>query len=144
MNKFPWDRGWQPEPLSPALYPLEHRMAADGLIPHDHPIWKQTELAELDLDETAEDLDGGEWDELDDDAWDDDEDDDEDEDDITGAATCECAVCHLRFTSVGPFDRHRRHGRCLTADELRELGLEPNKHGLWRRPRPADSLPTQP
>lgn len=63
-----------------------------------------------------------------------------------------CAVCHLTFTSAGPFEEHRTGDthprdpakdtrRCRTPDELRERGMEPNDKGWWRRPRPADTLP---
>jgi hypothetical protein len=53
----------------------------------------------------------------------------------TGERTCHCSACHLTFTSVGPFDAHRR-GRCLSEAELRAKGYEPNEHGHWRKPAP--------
>lgn len=57
-----------------------------------------------------------------------------------------CRTCGLNFTSVTGFDAHRvgqyeRPGvpgsntrRCLTGDELREKGYEPDDQGRWRRP----------
>jgi hypothetical protein len=57
-----------------------------------------------------------------------------------GFDICHCASCHLTFTSIRPFDRHRVQGRCRTEDELRAKGLEPNENGQWRRPMPSDAL----
>lgn len=57
-----------------------------------------------------------------------------------GERLCHCAVCHLTFTSEGPFDAHRtgpmsaRH--CLSEAELRAKGYEPNSRGHWRKPAP--------
>lgn len=60
-----------------------------------------------------------------------------------GENLCHCSVCHLTFLSVNGFDRHhnRREGRCRTPDELTALGMEPNELGLWRKPRPPETLP---
>lgn len=30
-----------------------------------------------------------------------------------GLAKCHCASCHLLFSSLSSFDRHRRAGKCL-------------------------------
>lgn len=71
-----------------------------------------------------------------------------------GLKVCHCMSCHLGFTSINSFDQHRTgridpHDpekdtrRCRTEDELRAAGLEPNENGLWRKPRPADSLPSR-
>lgn len=61
-----------------------------------------------------------------------------------GANYCHCATCHLTFRSVRGFDRHRvalpgrrvtgSMARCLTEDELRRRGFEPDDEGIWRRP----------
>jgi hypothetical protein len=53
---------------------------------------------------------------------------------------CQCAACGLRFKSTNAFTKHRvgsyaDGGRmCLTADELRAKGFEPDLNGLWRKP----------
>lgn len=63
----------------------------------------------------------------------------------TGTGICHCRTCHLTFTSIGPFDEHRTGAadsrRCMTRDELRERGMEPNVNGQWRKPRPEESMP---
>lgn len=67
----------------------------------------------------------------------------------TGERICHCSRCHLTFTSVGPFDAHQRWNyqteparvKCLTPDELRDKGYEPNENDQWRKPRPIDTLP---
>lgn len=50
---------------------------------------------------------------------------------------CWCQACGLVFTGVAGFDAHRtgpwEARRCLTTDELREKGYEPNEHGRWGR-----------
>lgn len=58
-----------------------------------------------------------------------------------GHAICHCGACHMTFTSVGPFDKHRFRGRCRTADEMQKLGYEPNEREQWRKPRPEESIP---
>jgi hypothetical protein len=40
-----------------------------------------------------------------------------------------CSVCHRTFSGVGPFDQHRRDGRCI---DPATLGMAPNGHGVWR------------
>lgn len=53
-----------------------------------------------------------------------------------------CVKCGLDFKSVASFDEHRVFGekenwqtrRCLTEQELRDIGMQPNKLGRWRRP----------
>jgi len=30
----------------------------------------------------------------------------------TGLSQCHCTACHRHFSSLGPFDMHRRDGRC--------------------------------
>jgi hypothetical protein len=57
-----------------------------------------------------------------------------------GTNLCHCSGCGLDFKSVSAFDSHRtgRHGperRCLTEQELRDKGFEPNDKGFWRKPR---------
>lgn len=58
-----------------------------------------------------------------------------------------CGQCGVTFNSVGAFDAHRtgafevRDGkgkvvkaktrRCLTEQEMRDRGMEPNEHGRW-------------
>jgi hypothetical protein len=59
-----------------------------------------------------------------------------------GFKICHCSLCHLTFTAVGGFDFHRTgpaaDRRCRTQAELTEKGYEPNSHGQWRKPAPAD------
>jgi hypothetical protein len=150
MSRFPWQRGWRPTLLDARLYPVAARLATEGRIPLDHPVWRQTvrstaaydaevnqpddvpalrrQLGERLPDDTPT-LSGGaggscscgtRW---------------------TGLNVAHCAVCHLTFFSVNGFDEHRIGGRCRTEAELSERGLEPNDKGWWRRPRPIDSLP---
>ena len=61
-----------------------------------------------------------------------------------GDRVCHCSSCHLSFTSVGPFDAHRAapgdDRRCMTGDELRAKGYEPNTNGHWRKPAPEGSF----
>ena len=58
-----------------------------------------------------------------------------------GRSLCHCTVCHLTFTSIGPFDDHRTGShthdtrRCRTQEEIRARGYEPNHLGYWRKPR---------
>lgn len=63
----------------------------------------------------------------------------------TGERVCHCGVCHLTFTSVGPFDFHqtitRKRVRCMSEQQLRAKGYEPNDNGHWRKPRPEDTIP---
>ncbi len=65
----------------------------------------------------------------------------------TGLSVCHCAACHLTFTAVGSFDEHRTGPtdtrRCMTRDELRRRGMEPNANGHWRHPRPEESKPLE-
>jgi hypothetical protein len=58
-----------------------------------------------------------------------------------GTRTEHCTVCHQTFTSRNSGDRHRvgHHGvlagdnrrRCLTVDEMTELGMRRNPLGRW-------------
>jgi len=70
----------------------------------------------------------------------------------TTLAHCSSDGCHRTFGGIHGFDFHRigridPHDpeldtrRCRTADELRDAGYEPNARGVWRKPRPADTLP---
>lgn len=56
----------------------------------------------------------------------------------TGVLICHCATCHLTFTSVHWFDKHRYRRRCRTEAELAKVGLAPNHRGRWRRPMSAN------
>lgn len=60
-------------------------------------------------------------------------------------AHCGLTGCHRTFGSVTGFDAHRTgpmgSRRCLTDAELGERGYEPNERGVWRQPRPVESLP---
>lgn len=62
-----------------------------------------------------------------------------------GENLCHCSLCHLTFMSVTGFDKHRSGPvgitQCRTADGLREIGMEPNELGYWRKPRPLDTIP---
>ncbi len=44
---------------------------------------------------------------------------------------CHCSVCHRMFSTVGNFDRHRRHGWCLDPESV---GLRPDARGVYRMP----------
>lgn len=67
----------------------------------------------------------------------------------TGLGICHCPTqgCHLTFTSIRSFDEHRTGPtdtrRCMTIDELRVRGMEPNNNGQWRHPRPEDTQPAE-
>lgn len=55
------------------------------------------------------------------------------------------ALCHQTFGSPSGFDEHRVgtiRRRCLNPNELRDRGYEQNDRGVWRIPRPADTIPT--
>jgi hypothetical protein len=39
---------------------------------------------------------------------------------FTGLRTAHCTVCHQTWTSPAGFDRHRRYGKCLTPDTMRD------------------------
>ncbi len=134
------------KPLDPELYSPAQCLAAEGRLPPDHAAWKLTRkdeeryfaaLAEIPLQAIPEIAPDG-----------------REKDDRTlvggcgechtcwrGRLICHCATCHLTFTSVGPFDEHRYHGRCRTEAELTERGLAPNAAGHWRRPMPASRNP---
>jgi hypothetical protein len=48
----------------------------------------------------------------------------------------QCAACSLYFNSTKAFDRHRRGTpgkarRCLSTDEMREVGMSVNSGGWW-------------
>jgi len=49
-----------------------------------------------------------------------------------GSAHCQCSGCSRLFRSAHGFDKHRFEGRCLTEEEMRGKGMEPNEEGLWR------------
>ncbi|MEU4568679.1 hypothetical protein [Micromonospora sp. NPDC023956] len=53
----------------------------------------------------------------------------------TGLTLAHCAGCHLTFSAVSTFDRHRagtvNARRCL---DPAEVGLSPNAHGVYRTP----------
>jgi hypothetical protein len=42
-----------------------------------------------------------------------------------------CAVCHLTWSGVSGFDRHRRNGRCLAPPEI---GYADDGRGVFRAP----------
>lgn len=146
----PWDKTHKSKPLDPSLYSLAQRMAAEGLVPPDHPVWKQDERSEQrafsqrttpesptqvkrvkvtdPISPVEEDSSapgtcsgcGARW-------W--------------GLAFAHCPTCHMTFRSVSGFDKHRFNGTCRTPGEMRERGYEPNEDGHWRQPRPKDTLP---
>lgn len=64
----------------------------------------------------------------------------------TGDTMAHCGSCCQMFGSVHGFDEHRvgtgRYRRCLTRGELGRLGYQQNPRGVWRIPRPAESIPT--
>lgn len=147
---WPWDKHHKSKPLDPSLYSLAQRMAAEGLVPPDHPVWKQDERSEqrsyqlaapeqltqvkrvrvADPTDPVDDADesapgtctgcGARW---------------------HGLAIAHCPTCHMTFRSVSGFDKHRFNGTCRTAAEMRERGYEPNDDGHWRLPRPESTLP---
>ena len=60
----------------------------------------------------------------------------------TGTSAAHCgAECHLTFTSLSAFDRHRRGGKCLDPDEVGLVmkerdrwlgwGYPSDPHGTW-------------
>lgn len=56
-----------------------------------------------------------------------------------GFNTAHCASCHVTFSTVGNFDRHRRGGECLdplslTDREGRPQPMVKNRHGYWGQP----------
>ncbi len=59
----------------------------------------------------------------------------------TPSGAAHCPTCHLTFGSITGFDCHRIGGGCLGPDDLRARGYELSDTGLWRRPRPAETLP---
>lgn len=46
-----------------------------------------------------------------------------------------CGACHLTFSGVSGFDRHRRGGACL---DPAAFGFHPDERGVWRAPAPQD------
>ena len=48
-----------------------------------------------------------------------------------GSNRCQCGGCALYFGSVAAFDKHRRDGRCLTAEQMRDKGMAVNEKGYW-------------
>lgn len=44
--RYPWQKGWKPKPLAAGLYSMAQRMAAEGLVPRDHPVWALSEQDE--------------------------------------------------------------------------------------------------
>ena len=52
-----------------------------------------------------------------------------------GTALSQCGGCGLRFTGIGPFDRHRvgpqDARRCLTVEQMIALGMRRNEGGYW-------------
>lgn len=161
MTGYPWDKGRRRvKRLDPELYSEAQRIGAAGLIPMDHPIWKQDVRDERPI------LDPKQIDELPDaidEAWATDAPPpafvDRDGPPVIcrcgeafiGERLSHCPSCHITFTSLGGFDDHRtgQHGvlkgarrrRCRTQSELRERGYQPNAHGYWRIPRPPGTLP---
>lgn len=43
---YPWQKGWKRKPLTAGLYSIAQRMAAEGLVPRDHPAWRLSERDE--------------------------------------------------------------------------------------------------
>jgi len=131
-----------PKPLNAELYSPAQVLASQGLLPADHAAWTLNERDEAryvagltvrllpEFHPPAREVSdrvvagscgcGAEW---------------------RGELACHCATCHLTFRSVGGFDEHRVGGRCRTEAELTKRGLEPNADGLWRHPRPGNSIP---
>lgn len=78
----------------------------------------------------------------------------EQEDEALGSAMCNgcdntwyglriahCGACHLTFLSPTGFDEHRpATGGCRATEDLRERGMEPDRHGYWRNPMPPEVL----
>lgn len=64
----------------------------------------------------------------------------------TGRVMAHCRACHETWGSTEGFVAHRAgpigRRRCLTPAEMRADGYRPNDRGVWRIPRPADSIPT--
>lgn len=57
----------------------------------------------------------------------------------TGMAPCHCSACHLTWSGITLFDRHRRGGACLTPDEVITQGQELiHRDGIWRQPEMSD------
>jgi len=48
-----------------------------------------------------------------------------------GFNTSHCAACHVTFSTVGNFDRHRRGGVCV---DPAEFGMAVNKRGYMAMP----------
>ena len=46
-------------------------------------------------------------------------------------ARCMCPACGLFFKSIKGFDMHRRDGKCLSTQEMRDKGMDTNKTGHW-------------
>lgn len=48
---------------------------------------------------------------------------------------CQCPMCGTYFNRVSTFDRHRigagDERRCLTEEEMRKRGWQPNAAGFW-------------
>lgn len=51
----------------------------------------------------------------------------------TGLSRCYCTGCHMMFSCVSSFDKHRNNFKCL--DPL-DVGIEMDKNGIWREPLP--------
>ena len=55
----------------------------------------------------------------------------------TGKRIEHCDACHETFTGTSAGDKHRTGSyvpmerRCLSADEMRALGMEQNARGVW-------------
>jgi hypothetical protein len=63
--------------------------------------------------------------------------------DWTGFKRCHCATCHLNFTSLSAFDKHRKDFKCL--DPARRGLVE--RDGYWGAPgtwKPSDGEQTSP
>jgi hypothetical protein len=63
--------------------------------------------------------------------------------DWTGFKRCHCGACHLNFTSLSAFDKHRKDFKCL---DPAKRGLV-ERDGYWGAPgtwKPSDSGQTSP
>jgi len=49
----------------------------------------------------------------------------------TGKSECHCSSCHRNLGGLGLFERHIKHGRCLSDRALRERGMRKQ----YREPR---------
>lgn len=60
-----------------------------------------------------------------------------------GTRRAHCSACHLTFSSVSAFDRHRTpdgdHGHCLDPNTLTGASVLVHRNGVWSWPPMPDS-----